>query len=165
VLSFLLFFALSFTPPLFYPLTASRTKIEYFYNVETKRTKFDKPKEGYMWERKLEMLKQLTPRKVDETTLKRGLTDAEQGHPDRWKWRETNAEQRKRLQFLKAKDSRAKANEKRRREKPTKREQVKRRQRRRAKGKQRYGCLFYVHFFFFFFINQFIRFQASIPSG
>jgi hypothetical protein len=105
-------------------------KVEYFYNVETQRTKMDKPKEGYMWERKLELLKQLTPRAVDPTSVERGFADPEVGHPDRWKWRETEAEKRKRFQFLKAKDAKVKADEKRRREAPTKREQVKRDERR-----------------------------------
>ena len=35
---------------------------EYYYNVETKRAKWSMPAEGAMWERKLELLQQLTPR-------------------------------------------------------------------------------------------------------
>jgi len=63
---------------------------EYYYNVITKRAKWADPPEGRMWERKLALLQQLTPRAVDPTAVTRGLVPGgKPAEPPQWKWRET----------------------------------------------------------------------------
>jgi len=63
---------------------------EYYYNVITKRAKWADPPEGRMWERKLALLEQLTPRAVDPTAVTRGLVPGGRpAAPPQWKWRET----------------------------------------------------------------------------
>lgn len=92
--------------------------------METKRSKWDPPGEGELWERKLALLQQLTPRPVDPTAEKRGLVKGNPSDPDRWMWRETDAESRKRMRYIKDRDREARKELKRRREKPTTEEQV-----------------------------------------
>lgn len=99
-------------------------EVEFYYNVETKRSKWDSPGEGALWERKLALLQQLTPRPVDPTAEKRGLVKGNASDPDRWMWRETEAESRKRMRYIKDRDREARKELKRRREKPTTKEQV-----------------------------------------
>ena len=105
--------------------------LEYYYNVENQRTRWEYPLsvdtngvprddlQGAVWERKLTLLQQLTPRPVDPAALARKLVDGKLKEPTKWKWRETDNERRRRLRFIKERDARVKEDEKRRRENPT----------------------------------------------
>ena len=99
--------------------------------MENKRTRWEYPfqegrddLQGAVWERKLELLKQLTPRPVDPAALARKLVDGRLKEPSKWQWRETDNERRRRLRYIKDADKAKKEDEKRRREAPTEAEQV-----------------------------------------